>query len=408
MPSVEPGALRERLEALPGLERLLAVLDGLPPAYLVGGAVRDILRGAASVDLDVAIEGDGPSAAREIAARLGGEVREHGRFATATVRAGVLVLDVAATRRERYREPGALPEVEPAGLGADLARRDFSVNAMAVGLSGEDRGTLHDPHRGREDLEAGVIRVLHAESFRDDATRVLRALRYEARLDSRMDEETEALARRAVADAMLDTVAGTRVRDELLDLLQEAEAPSAVARMGELGADRGLHPGLRADPELVASAALGCVETGADRALAGLAALAADTRAEGLGPWLDRAGFRAAERDAVVRAAEVAGGLVARLPEAERPSDLHALLAREPPEALALALALGAPAEPVLRFSRELRGVRLEIDGGDLLAAGVPEGPAVGRGLAGALAAKLDGRVSGRDAEIRAALEAAR
>ena len=69
--------LRERLRRLPGMERLLPALEGLPPAYLVGGAVRDLLRGAEAVDLDLAVEGDARSAARALAERLGGTAREH-------------------------------------------------------------------------------------------------------------------------------------------------------------------------------------------------------------------------------------------------------------------------------------------------------------------------------------------
>src|SRR3982750_2045550 len=150
------------------MERLLPALEGLPPAFLVGGAVRDLLLGRSTVDLDVAIEGDARAVARELARRLGGEAVEHERFGTATVRAEDLVVDLATTRRETYSEPGALPDVEPAGLAEDLGRRDFTINAMSLGLSGADVGVLHDPHRGQSDLDAGIIRVLHGRSFIDD------------------------------------------------------------------------------------------------------------------------------------------------------------------------------------------------------------------------------------------------
>src|SRR5204862_3958224 len=114
----------------------------------------------------------------------------------------------------------------------------------------DDVGVLHDPHGGRDDLEAKVIRVLHGESFIDDPTRLLRALRYEARFGFRMDEQAERLAREAAAGAGFSTVSGARVRDELLDLLAEPEAPAAVERMHELGLDRALDPNIEADPEL--------------------------------------------------------------------------------------------------------------------------------------------------------------
>src|SRR5205823_2710930 len=118
-----------------------------------------------------------------------------------------------------------------------------------------------------------LVRVLHDASFRDDPTRLLRAVRYEARLRFALEEDTERLARAAVREGALGTVSGPRVRDELLDLLGEVEAPAALGRLAELGIDRGLHPAFHADPELAASAALGALETGADGALAELAAL---------------------------------------------------------------------------------------------------------------------------------------
>jgi tRNA nucleotidyltransferase (CCA-adding enzyme) len=395
--------LRERIRRLPGMERLLPALQGLPPAYLVGGAVRDLLRGAEGVDLDIVVEGD----ARPLVSRLGGRVREHERFGTATVTADDLSFDLATSRRESYERPGALPTVEPAPLLEDLGRRDFTINAMAAGLTGDDLGHLYDPHGGLDDLQAGLVRVLHENSFVDDPTRLLRALRYEARLGFRMEPDTERLARKAATAGGLRTVSGARVRDELLDFLGELDAPAPVERLRELGIDRAMHPALRADPELVASAALGAVTIGADRALSALAALISAARVE-LDSWLSDLHLRADERDAVRRAASEAPRLALELRRELRPSELYDLLIGEPPEALALALAMRAPAEPIMRFITDLRQVGLEIGGEDLLAAGVPESPALGEALRSVLRRKLDGELSGREEELAAALEAAR
>ena len=277
--------LRERIRRLPGAERLLPALAGLPPVYLVGGALRDLLRGAEAVDLDLAVEGDARSVARTLADRLGGSAREHERFGTATVRAPDLVFDLATTRTESYDEPGALPRVEAATLGEDLRRRDFTVNAMAAALAGDDLGHLYDPHGGLTDLHAGVVRILHPASFLDDPTRLLRAVRYETRLSFRMDDGSERAARAAVAEDALSAVSGARIRDELMDLLAEHEAPTAVARLRDLGLHHSLHPALEPDPELVASASLGAAAIGADRALASLAALVAGAP-EALEPWV--------------------------------------------------------------------------------------------------------------------------
>jgi tRNA nucleotidyltransferase (CCA-adding enzyme) len=398
--------LRERVRRLQGMDRILPALEGLPPAYLVGGAVRDLLRGGQAVDLDIAIAGDAGAAAREVARRLSGEAREHERFGTASVRASALAFDLATTRRESYERPGALPTVEAAGLEEDLGRRDFTINAMAIGLTGDDLGHLYDPYGGRDDLAVGTVRVLHEASFRDDPTRLLRALRYEARLGFAMDEDTERLAREAAAAQALRDVSGARVRDELLDLLGELEVPTAVERLRELGIDRAMHASLQADPELVASAALGAATIGANRALAALAALCSPAPRE-LGAWLDELHLRGGEREAVARAATVVPELVTALRHQLRPSELHALLHREPLEALALALAMRAPAEPVLQYVGELRRVGLEITGDDLRAAGVPESPALGRALEETLARKLDGELAGRDEELETALELA-
>jgi len=384
--------------------RLRTAFEGLPPAYLVGGAVRDLLRGAPHVDLDVVVEGDALAVARALAERLGGEVVEHDRFGTATVRAPELTVDLATARRETYPAPGALPDVEPATLAEDLARRDFTINAMALALTDD---TLHDPHGGRADLDAGVIRVLHDASFIDDPTRLLRALRYEARLGGRLDAHTEELAREAIAAGATGTVSGNRVRDELLDLLREVEAPAALARMRELKLDCALHPAWRVMPDRAASAMLACTETGADPALASLAALMVPD-AEALHPLLDRLALTRHERDRVSRAAELGGHMSHRLSGELAASDIHALLDGEPLETLAVALAWGAPGEPVLRYLSELRGVRLEVTGDDLVEAGVPPSPAIGDALAETLRSKLDGKVSGRDDELALALWIAR
>ena len=403
----ETTELAARVREIPGMERLLPALDGLAPAFLVGGGVRDLLLGRQTVDFDVAIEGDARAVARELAQRLGGEAKEHERFGTATVRAGGLVVDLATTRRETYAAPGALPDVQAAGLAEDLGRRDFTINAMAIDLNGDDVGRLEDPQGGRGDLDDGVIRVLHDESFIDDPTRLLRALRYEARFGFRMDDQTERLAREAAAGPGFSTVSGARVRDELLDLLREHEAPSGVARMRELGLDRALDPALEADPELVAGTLLACAETGADRALAGLAALVSSAPDE-LHDWIEDLHLLRQQADAVMRAAVKGPQLASTLRNELTPSALHAVLSCEPPEALAMAVARGAPGDPVLRYLADLRGVRLEITGHDLIDAGIPESPELGRALEETLRRKLDGEVSGRDDELELALALAR
>ena len=401
--------LRERIRALPGMDRVLPALEGLPPAYLVGGAVRDLMLGIASPDLDIAVEADAHATARALAERLGGVVREHDRFATATVYLDAnLWIDIAQTRTETYPTPGSLPVVNPAELADDLRRRDFTINAMAVALRGDELGHLHDPHDGRRDLDDRVVRVLHDQSFLDDPTRLIRAARYETRLGFHMDDHSERLARDAVEIGAMKTLTGTRLRDALFLLLADHDAPSALKRLHDLGVDRALDPALEFDPTLAASAAIGAGEVGADRVLAVLAALI--TRdPDALDPWLESLGLEREQRERVRRAARDAAALVEGLRAVElSPSAVYALLRDEPGEALALALALGVAPEPILEWSSRLRFVRLDITGDDLIAAGIEPGPALGRALSETLRAKLDGEIDGREEELRYALQVAR
>lgn len=415
--AVSTSDLRERVRRLPGMERLLPALAGLPATYLVGGAVRDLLRGAEPLDLDLAVEGDARAAARALADRLGREVREYGRFGTAIL-PGEPDLNLATTRSETYERPGALPVVEDAPLSDDLRRRDFTLNAMAIGLSGDRLGHLTDTHGGLDDLRAGLLRVLHDRSFLDDPTRLLRALRYQSRLGAEMDPDTERLALSAVEGGALATVSTQRAGDALIALLGEPDVRRGAELMRAHSVDGALHAGLVADPELVAAAAQGAeaiaagrvapVGVRALRARAALAALCSSDPQE-LDLWLADLGLPAAQRDAVGRAARVAPRLATELRGREHtPSELASLLRSEPPEALALAMALRAPSDDVLRWTGSLNEVVLEIGGDDLVAAGIEPGPAIGRALDETLAHKLDGLVGGRDAELELALRLAR
>src|SRR5436305_448830 len=202
------------------LERFGPVLDALPgPSYLVGGTVRDLLlRRPPRFDFDLAVVGDAEAYTRELGARLGGTVITHGRFGTATVHYGNGGhVDVATARTETYVSPAALPDVAPAEtIADDLARRDFTVNAMAITLP---KGELIDPFHGREHLDDRLVRVLHEQSFVDDPTRIFRAARYETRLDFRMDPKTETLALMAAPE--LARLSGARIREELFAIFEE-------------------------------------------------------------------------------------------------------------------------------------------------------------------------------------------
>jgi tRNA nucleotidyltransferase (CCA-adding enzyme) len=212
--------------------------------FLVGGPVRDLLLEHAGLDIDLGVEGGIEPFLEALEQSTGHRLVRHRRFGTATLRTDAVRLDFARTRREIYPRPGALPVVEPAEIQDDLARRDFSVNAMALRLT-EPRGQLLDPFGGRADLQARLVRVLHDRSFQDDATRMLRAARYAARLKFEIEADTRELILRDLQS--LDTVSGARLRGEMSRILREETAPEAVRILNELNVLARIHPllGLR-------------------------------------------------------------------------------------------------------------------------------------------------------------------
>jgi tRNA nucleotidyltransferase (CCA-adding enzyme) len=362
----DQSSLAARLADLPWLNRLRdAVADA--PAYLVGGTVRDLLLDRPRVDIDIAVEGDvGP-----IAARLGGEVTAHERFGTAVVRVDDLELDLARTRSEVYARPGALPEISPAGIDEDLARRDFTINAMAVPLVAP---RLIDPHGGSSDLGRGLLRVLHSASFGDDPTRALRAARYAARFGFSLERGTEALLR----SADLSAVSGDRAQAELTRVAAE---PSAARGFGLL-AEWGLIELSEQELELIASVELVLQ----------------------LPAWHNVA----RREDAVLSVVRNRSGRAADLAaiDPHLPSAAVQAARAATPVELVLSRAMGG--EWLDRYVEEWRHVKLSITGDELVAAGIPQGPAVGRGLAAALAAKLDGEISSPTEELDVARAAAR
>jgi tRNA nucleotidyltransferase (CCA-adding enzyme) len=416
----EPEIPLERLRALPGGEALLEIAAARDDVELVGGAVRDLLLEREPRELDVVVDGDAASFARELGSRLGAQAglhvsdvitKEHERFGTALLEWEGGRIDVATRRSESYAAPGALPDVRTGTPEEDLARRDFTVNAIAIPLGGSRRGTLRHVPDALEDLASRRLRVLHERSFVEDPTRLLRAARYAARLDFNLEEGTAALAGEAIATRALETVSGARIGAELRLALAEPEPLAAIAAISRLGVLGVLHPRLRfEEPAVRAALALLPADGRPDLLLLASMVLPLALRAEGdpraeIVALLDRWDFPAGDRDRVAAAAVAVPRLVGELPAAKLPSVLRATVDGVPVEGVALAGALG-PEEPAREWLGRTRHVRLEITGEDLLAAGIPQGPEIGRRLEAVLKLRLDGELpAGRDGELEAGLD---
>jgi tRNA nucleotidyltransferase (CCA-adding enzyme) len=384
---------------MPAVAVLLDALgrDHAEPVYLVGGAVRDLLLGREPLDLDLAVEG----APGQLMERLEGTPELHDRFGTATVTRNGSRYDIARTRVEWYPAPGALPEVRPGSITEDLARRDFTVNSIALALTGPQADELVTVDGALEDLEGGRIRVLHDHSFTDDPTRLLRMVRYAARLGFQISPHTRELADTAIEAGALATVSGARAGNELRLLAVEADPIAAFSALSEAGLDQAIDSGLCFNPERQALArrALEQLPSDGRPEILVLGVMLLGAKAKQAAALLDRLEFTAADRDAILEAA-LATRLAEALASVESGSAIAGAVGNAGIATVALAAALGPLSQPQ-RWLNTLRHQKLQISGDDLIEAGIPEGPELGRRLAAARDAMWDGVAPDRESQLK-------
>jgi tRNA nucleotidyltransferase (CCA-adding enzyme) len=391
------------------------------PAFLVGGVVRDLLLGRPNEDVDLVVEGDGIAFAQDLADRVGGRSHPHTPFLTAVVTLpdGHRV-DVASARTEFYRTPAALPEVETSLIRQDLFRRDFTINALAVNLAGERHGELVDFFGGRKDLQRHEIRVLHSLSFIDDPTRAIRAVRYARRLGFSIAADTRNLIATAISEGVFDRLSGQRLRRELQMLLSEPHPTPAVALLAELG----LLPVISPDFVWNETTRRFLLETESQRAWYQLQQLgpAADSWLLYLGALVVQSAEGAADR--LAERLQLVGELARRM--SELPSLVQDIVAAANNVGLSPAQRMhridGRKCEPILlaMASVDMEARRrlaaaieasataiLPVNGAQLVEAGIQPGPNIGRALAAARDALVDGEISAAEA-FDFALEAAK
>jgi tRNA nucleotidyltransferase (CCA-adding enzyme) len=426
-PGADLRAPAERvLASLPeGARRVLdlaaSLVDGAR-LYLVGGTVRDGLLGAGYQDLDLVLEAaphdargaaglgagadGGPSGAatvrsaatlgRALQRVLGGSLAVHGDFGTASLRLeGGLVVDLASARAEAYASPGALPEVRAGRLVDDLARRDFSVNALAVRVHPTPIDLI-DPFGGLADLEARRLRVLHPLSFVEDPTRLVRGARLAGRLGLRFDDDALAKAKAALRPEVLANVSGQRLRAELELTLAEPRVAPALRKLAAIGALEPLY-GLTLDAaalERLDAAARGVPRRGDPEIASGVAAalmvLLCSTPDDAAARAFERFHWPKrlwAQRERVQALALGHGPLSDERLEALEASSRQALAALAPSLASAVAAFEHAPGRPRVR-------------GRDVLRLGLAAGPSVGEVLGALQRARAAGEVDSFDEEL--------
>ena len=254
--------------------------------FLVGGAVRDLLLTAQNQvdnllieDIDLVVDGaDQPAdagAGVELARSLQAEYPQarleiHQKFQTAALLwrndpvFKSLGVDIATARTEVYPYPAANPVVAAGSIQQDLYRRDFTINALAIRLTQSSGEELLDFLGGRLDLQTQQIRVLHANSFIEDPTRIYRAVRFAVRLGFEIEPQTEELIRYAIASCIFQTIRDsnnpnfrtaipalqTRLKAELKYLLQTPYWLPALHQLADLDALTCIHSSLNADASL--------------------------------------------------------------------------------------------------------------------------------------------------------------
>ena len=366
-------------------------------AYLVGGSVRDALLGLTPGDMDLSIVGDAPQFAASFADKGGGVVEAVSQFGTARVGLPAGRFDLAMSRTETYATPGALPTVKSSGIQEDLSRRDFTINAMAVDLSPSNWGDLVDPHGGFSDTARRRIQILHPGSFRDDPTRIFRAIRYEQRLGFNLDPGALSLMKRDWD--YMDLISAARVRGELEKILGDPLRADILAAAEDRDVLAGIDISFR-----VSRAALQAMRRNPDRdilfylaiATASLTeneALSLVTRLEPPQEW----------REIILSSPRYRGMSSILRNDNLSPSEVVAVLGEFPLPLLKAQRELTGSTNQKSRLDQYLgilRHVRPEITGADLLGAGVPQGPEIGIMLDEVLRARMDGRVKTKEEEM--------
>lgn len=382
--------------------------------YLVGGTVRDMLLGRSRTDIDLAVEGDGMGFAGRLAQASGGRCTPNPRFLTATVELPEgNSLDVATARSETYERPGALPRVAAASMDEDLARRDFTINAMAVSLNRRCFGDLVDPFEGRADLQKKRVRILHGRSFIDDPTRLFRAVRFEQRLRFRLERGTERRFREAVAGGMIGKLSGPRLLEQLKLICFEPDPWLVFNRLDGLDTLRAIHPALGSDEGLKTlvreiSPSRGPASSAYDGWwILYLVALFSPHRAETLQGVVDRLKPNRRLRKAIEDMSRWSGVEQAvESGEIDTPADFCRAV-RTISEDTILFVTLTHPNEGMRRrcesYYRQHRHMRLSIDGGTLKDLGIAQGPAYSQILDEVLSMKINGEIGTVEEERRAA-----
>ncbi|MEO0278788.1 MAG: hypothetical protein ABIM21_05900, partial [candidate division WOR-3 bacterium] len=387
--------------------------------YIVGGFVRDLILKVENYDLDFVVEGDGLSFAKAFAERVNGRVNIHERFETAVVIfPDNYRVDVSTARMEYYEEPASLPRVVRGSIKRDLYRRDFTINAMAIKITGDDAYTLFDYYGGMRDIKDRLINVIHNLSFVEDPTRAFRAVRFEQRYGFRIGPQTEKLIKIAVKERIFEKLTGKRIMNELKHMLSEKHAFRMIKRMEELGILQFVHSKLKADTymegvfertrEVIAWYELLFKRKQPESWIINAAALLHTLQIDEVKELLHWFNLSRDDREKILVAITDYKSIIKQLESTTDEVKIYWLLKSYPLEAVLFFLAMCEKEEvrqKIGTYLIELVDLETEIKGRDILALGATPGPIIGEILKKVLEAKIKGSVKSREEEISLARE---
>lgn len=380
-------------------------------AYLVGGSVRDLLRGEENLDLDIVIEGDGIAFARAFGEKLHAKVRTHQKFGTAQIFADRIKLDVATARTEYYESPASLPKVETSSIKKDLYRRDFTINTLAVKLNLRDFGLLIDFFGGQRDLREKSIRVLHNLSFVEDPTRAFRAIRFAERFGFKISRHTENLIKSTIEMNLFSILSGPRLYEELRLSFHETEPIKTLKKLSDYGLLKVIHPNLAFTEELEATLRsmqetlswfnLLFLEEKPDKGILYLMALFSGLKDEDMKAAAERLSPPPRIRDIILRGIPQVRNILGRFPVSD-PVEAHKIFSNLELEITLFLMALSKDRKiqkVISHYLTELRNIKTILTGDDLKGMGIQPGPVYSKILKKLLEEKLRGLVNTREDE---------
>ena len=380
-------------------------------AYLVGGSVRDLLRGEENLDLDIVIEGDGIAFARAFGEKLHAKVRTHQKFGTAQIFADRTKLDVATARTEYYESPASLPKVETSSIKKDLYRRDFTINTLAVKLNLRDFGLLIDFFGGQRDLREKSIRVLHNLSFVEDPTRAFRAVRFAERFGFKISRHTENLIKSTIEMNLFSMLSGPRLYEELRLSFHETEPAKTLKKLSDYGLLKVIHPNLAFTEELEATLRsmqetlswfnLLFLEEKPDKGIFYLMSLLSGLKDADMKAAAERLSPPPRIRDIILRGIPQARSILRRFPVND-PVEVHKIFSNLELEIVLFLMALSKDRKiqkVISHYLTELRNIKTILTGDDLKGMGIQPGPVYSKILRKLLEEKLRGLVKTRENE---------